>query len=497
MITRRSRTPNHEPPNASPKVSIVFSDPENGTRRDGAALIRRGRALLRELVRGTHDNAKAQRTALNAFAIRVLAAVIVYGTQILIARFIGEKDYGIYVFVWSCVLIFGGISSLGFSISIARFVPEYRERGETALLRGAITTTRWLPVLIASIGAAAGAAIVYFAGSLIASPYVLPLFLGLICIPAYAMSDGADGVSRAHNWINLALVPIYLVRPLLLLALMIAAYASGVSIGADTALYAAVAACWLTAVIQYVLLSLRLKREIPAGPRAYRIKTWVGVSAPIFLVESFFYLMTHTDVLMLSLLRSPEEVGIYYAAVKTLALVSFVHFAVAAASAHKFSEYYARNDHGRLEAFARNAVHWTFWPSLLGIIGLLILGQPLLSLFGEGFTVAYPVMFVFAIGLLARAAIGPAERLLNVVGKEGLCAKIYAGAFAFNIAANVLLIPHWGIYGAAAATSAAYILESILLVWAVKRGLGLSVMLWDKPAPEAETGKPEEAGAAP
>ena len=478
-------------------MSIVFSDPKDGARQGAAALIRRGQALLRELASGTHDHARAQRTALNAFAIRVLAAVIVYGTQILIARLLGEKDYGIYVFVWSCVLIFGGISSLGFSISIARFVPEYRERGETALLRGAITTTRWLPVLIATAGCALAAAIIYFAGDLIASPYVLPLFLGLICIPAYAMSDGSDGVSRAYNWINLALVPIYLFRPLMLLAVMAGAYAAGLPMGADTALYAAVAACWLTALLQYVLLSLRLKREIPAGPRAYSLKSWVGVSAPIFLVESFFYLMTHTDVLMLSLLRSPEEVGIYYAAVKTLALVSFVQFAVAAASAHKFSEYYARNDHDRLEAFARNAIHWTFWPSLLGVIGLLVLGKPLLSLFGEGFTVAYPVMFVFAIGLLARAAIGPAERLLNVVGKQGLCAKIYAGAFAFNIGANALLIPHWGIYGAAAATSAAYILESILLVWAMKHRLGLNVMLWHRPAPQTETKKPEEAGAAP
>ena len=98
---------------------------------------------------------------------------------------------------------------------------------------------------------------------------------------------------------------------------------------------------------------------------------------------------------------------------------------------------------------------------------------------------------------MARAAIGPAERLLNVVGKQGLCAKIYAGAFVFNVGANALLIPHWGIYGAAAATSAAYILESILLVWAMKHRLGLNVMLWHRPAPQTETKKPEEAGAAP
>ena len=481
-------------------MSIVFAeghDPENRRRARAAALINRGRSVLRDIARGRHDDARAQRTALNAFAIRVISAGIIYGAQILIARLLGEKDYGVYVLVWSCVLIFGGISSLGFSVSIARFVPEYKERGESALLRGVITTVRWLPVAIASIAALACAAIVHIAGGLIASPYVLPLFLGLICIPAYTMSDVADGVARTYNWINLALVPVYLVRPLLLLALMIAAFAAGASMGADTALYAAIAACWLTAIIQHLLLGRRLNKEVPSGSRQYKIKTWLGVSAPIFLVESFFFLMTHTDVLALSALRSPEEVGVYYAAIKTLALVAMVHFAVAAASAHKFSEYYARGDHDRLEAFTRSVVHWTFWPSLLGVAVLLIVGQPILSLFGEGFTAGHPVMFIFAIGLLARAATGPAERLLNVVGKQGLCARIYAGAFVFNIAANILLIPHWGIYGAAAATTAAYLVESILLVWAMKRGLGLNVMLWHKPVRETETKKQDKAGTAP
>ena len=126
-------------------MSIVFADghdPENRRRARAAALINRGRSVLRDIARGRHDDARAQRTALNAFAIRVISAGIIYGAQILIARLLGEKDYGVYVLVWSCVLIFGGISSLGFSVSIARFVPEYKERGESALLRGVITTVR-------------------------------------------------------------------------------------------------------------------------------------------------------------------------------------------------------------------------------------------------------------------------------------------------------------------------------------------------------------------
>ncbi len=74
-------------------------------------------------------------------------------------------------------------------------------------------------------------------------------------------------------------------------------------------------------------------------------------------------------------------------------------------------------------------------------------------------------MFILAIGLLSRAAVGPAERLLNMLGERKQCATIYAIAFAINLALCVFLIPRLGIEGAAAATSTALVAESLMLFW--------------------------------
>ena len=67
---------------------------------------------------------------------------------------------------------------------------------------------------------------------------------------------------------------------------------------------------------------------------------------------------------MLQQFRSSEEVGIYFAVVKTLALVSFIHYAMAATTAHRFAEYHALGDKARLSAYVTHAINWTFWPSL-------------------------------------------------------------------------------------------------------------------------------------
>ncbi len=87
-------------------------------------------------------------------------------------------------------------------------------------------------------------------------------------------------------------------------------------------------------------------------------------------------------------------------------------------------------------------------------------------------------MFILAIGPLARATVGPVERLLNMVGEQRACARVYAAAFITNIGLCVILIPPLGVAGAAIAISAAMILESVLLFWVTRARLGLHVFIW-------------------
>src|SRR4029079_4192921 len=107
---------------------------------------------------------------------------------------------------------------------------------------------------------------------------------------------------------------------------------------------------------------------------------------------------------------------------------SFIHFSIAATTAHRFSGFHAAGDREGLTAFLRQAIPWTFWPSLAATALLLALGKPLLGLFGPQFSGGYPIMFILAIGLLARATIGPMERFLNMLDQQRSDASSYASA---------------------------------------------------------------------
>ena len=87
-------------------------------------------------------------------------------------------------------------------------------------------------------------------------------------------------------------------------------------------------------------------------------------------------------------------------------------------------------------------------------------------------------MFVLAVGLLARSAIGPIERLLNMLGEQRICALVYAAAFGVNIGLCIVLIPYFGMLGAAIATASALVTESVLLFTATRQRLGFHVFVW-------------------
>jgi O-antigen/teichoic acid export membrane protein len=309
---------------------------------------------------------------------------------------------------------------------------------------------------------------------------IAPLFIGCITLPAFVVANTQDGIARSHDWMRLGLMPQFIVRQSLIIGFTAGAFALGFDLGATPAMLASAAAVWIAMIGQMIVLNRRLGRHIKPGPKAYDFRGWLAISLPILMVEGFYLLLSYTDVLVLQQFRSSEEVGVYFAVVKTLALVSFIHYAMSATTAHRFAEYHASGDSARLSAYVAHAIKWTFWPSLAATILLLAMGKPLLWLFGPQFVVGYDIMFVAAIGLVVRSAIGPVERLLNMLGHQHICALAYALAFAMNVVLCMALVPRFGGHGAAAATSISLVFETVLLFWIVRKRLGLHVLAFGK-----------------
>lgn len=427
------------------------------------------------------ETARAQRMALIAFAIRVISAAVALIAQIVQARLMGEFEYGIFVFVWVLVVVFGNLSCLGFHTVVIRFLPQYDARNELDEIRG-LTTTAWVfSISSASALAVFGFLFLHFFGDLIEGYYLIPLVLGLLALPMIALGDVLDGTARAHTWPIVALSPTYIIRPLLILGFMLAAVAFGAPRTATTAMEAALAATYLTSLAQLLAIGRRLKARYIAGPRKIDFLAWFKVAIPIFLIDGFGFLLTNSDVVVVGFYLEPDQVAIYFAAAKTMALVQFVIFAVKAAAAPRFSAMMSEADLRPVATFAGTTVRWSFWPSLLVGTCVLLAGDFLLSLFGNAFTAGYWLMAILFAGSLTKAAVGPAEVLLTMAGKQQLCVLVYVVALTANIGLNVTLIPLYGLTGAATATAAAMMVEALLLHVAVRSSLEIVLFVFADP----------------
>jgi len=468
-----SSTPRPQP---MQRDRMALAEPGNA-KAAYASPLARGLARIKTLLAERSDSRLAQLVAGKVFLVRMGSALLALVSQVLLARWMGSFEFGIYIYVWTWVLMIGALSDVGLSSAARRFIPEYTELKNADRLRGFLAGSRWLAFALATGIGLAGAVGVRLLAPWLDHFTVVPLYLACLAIAAYGLVQVQAGIAQSYDWPNLALMPFYIWRQVIITVLMGAAWATGAPTDAVTAMTIAVITTWAVTIVQLALLNRRLSGRVPDGPRTYALKTWFATSLPIFVVEAFYLLLTYVDILALEHFRSPQDVAVYYAGARLLAIVAFVYFAIAGATTHKFTEYHVAGDRQRLASFFDETVRWTFWPSVATCIAILAFGRPLLSLFGAGFEAGYGVMFILAIGMLSRAAVGPAERLLNMLGERRQCALVYATAFVVNLLLCILLIPRHGIIGAAIATSSAIVVESVMFFRVAKSRLGLHIFI--------------------
>lgn len=429
------------------------------------------------ILNGEDDHARAQRMALMVFTIRVVSAVIAFASQVMLARWLGTFEYGIFVGVWVTLIVASTLASAGFPAAVTRLVAEYRQKNQPPLVRGSIRASMVISLIFSFLIASIGALILQAYPELIKEYYIVPIYLAFVCLPMLCVEGVMDGTCRAFNWPLIGFIPTYIVRPLAIILILGLALLMGYEANAETAMWAGVFSCYITTFFQFLVLAKKIPEEVPTSDHEYKIKQWVIIAFPLLLVEGFYMLQTSVDIILVSIYISPEDTAVYFAATKILALIHFVYFAVRASVAHRFTAFHQSGDLAGFRDFVQKTVTWTFWPSLLLAVVMALLGKYILMLFGTEFTSGTHLLWILILGIVIRSSVGPAESLLSMADGQNICAAIYALALVVNVSLNLSLIPSMGLTGAALATTIAMTFESVALYAIVKRRLSIHAFI--------------------
>jgi O-antigen/teichoic acid export membrane protein len=427
----------------------------------------------RRFLTATDTAGTARRGAAVALVIRLANAALAYVAQVVLARLMGQYEYGLFAYTWVWFMVAGAVATLGFGDSPIRYIAQLRERGEDAHLRGFL---RFAPLVTLVTSVAFGAvaiAIVSQAGPLIGTAYVLPMALMALCLPFACLQAFLECVGRSYGWMVPALLPIYILRHGLLLLFMVGAVWAGLEASAVTAFLCLILTLVLTLAYQATAIMLRLRRVIVPGEVAYRPREWLRGSAPFSVLHGCAHLSSFADVLVLSFFVSPAEIAIYFAATRIIQVVNLIPYAATVGTAHLFSAAHTRGDHEELQRLCRHVALTTFLIAVTAVAVLVATGHFLLDMFGHGFEAGFVALVILAAGVVARVTAGPAEDVLNMTGHGSLSASTYAATVAINIGLNAALIGPFGIAGAATATSFALMLRALYLAVAARRKVGV------------------------
>jgi O-antigen/teichoic acid export membrane protein len=183
---------------------------------------------------------------------------------------------------------------------------------------------------------------------------------------------------------------------------------------------------------------------------------------------------THTDIIMLGTIKGAEAAGIYSIVNRGAALITFVLFAVNVPLAPVISSLYAAKDMKRLQHVITKSSRIILLYSLPIGISLIVFRNWFLLLFGQEFTQGETALIILSIAQLFSAAMGSVGLPLIMTGHERNTAIIVGSSAMLSVVLNVILIPKWGLEGAATATACNIIIRNILsAIWVYKK-LGIS-----------------------
>ena len=421
------------------------------------------------------------REAMGMLTLKAAYAGLAFFISLLLARLMGTVGYGAYAYAISWATLLSGLAMLGTDKLLVRNLAAYRARLAWPMMRGLLRRANQA-VLLASLGLAPLSAIILLAsGWRFQSGMLTAVVASAALLPLIALTRLRRSAIQGLNRVVIAHLPEMLIWPLSLIALIgVIYFLFGQGLTANWA----VAMCALAMAIAFVSGEWLLAKALPAGikqaPPVFQTRAWAGSALPLLFLGGMHIINSETDVIMLGAMKGAEAAGVFSIAIRGAGLITFVLLAVNAALAPTIASLYATGQIRPLQRVITQSTRATVLLSLGIAIGLILFGHWFLLLFGFGFTGGQGALAILSIGNLVRAGVASAGVLLIMTGHERDAAIGIGISAVLNIVLNAILIPQWGLEGAALATAGTTVLWSVLMAFLVYKRLGIDSTAFGK-----------------
>jgi O-antigen/teichoic acid export membrane protein len=342
-------------------------------------------------------------------------------------------------------------------------------RGQRARVRSIVGRA----AVIAAIVSAAVAAAVFGASESLADAFTTSPGDGqaafraaALALPFVALAQVYLGATRGLKVMRHTLYVYWLGQPVAWIVLMLIGWVGARTVGMSVLAYAG---SWIVATGAAAWVWRRLTQGFGAlPPEPGEVADLLRYGAPRAPAALLSQLLFWTDLFVLARFADSSEVGVYAAAVRAAQVILLFLISVNYVFSPFVADLHARGERPRLDALFKSLTRWMLAATLPIFIVLAVVPGTALRLFGEGFGAGRTALLILLAGQLVNVATGSVGFILIMVGRTGWDLVINAAAVVGSATAAALLVPRYGIEGAAVAgavTLAVSNLCRLVLVW--------------------------------
>ncbi|POH60683.1 lipopolysaccharide biosynthesis protein [Arthrobacter glacialis] len=410
-----------------------------------------------------------------------LSAIVGFALIVLISRRWDPETAGLFFAVSSIFLIAVAVSQLGVDQGLVRFLAWNTARNHTSVNRHLVRNGVTVSLCAATLLVVAAVVFSRPLAELLRGGPASEQTMGMVVVFAVALPVAAGyelmlAITRGFSHMGPTIFIERLVRPLVQLGAVLAAALNHADL-----LWLAVAwtGPYVVSLVCAAAAVAHIARKRPgilgkgarSTDRAARGEFW-RFTIPRGLSRMALVALQRADIALVTILAGPAEAAIYTAVTRFLVLGQLANTAIQQVSEPQLARLLANANIAGTRRVAQKLTLWSValtWPIHLTafVFADVVLG----TLFGPDYEEGSSALRILALAMLFSTAMGPVDTLLNMAGRSTQSLVNTTTALAFDVVGCLLLVPHWGIFGAATAWAGAICLRNIMCFFQVRKSV--------------------------
>lgn len=382
--------------------------------------------------------------------------------NIILARMLNAELYGMYNLSITAATIATAIANFGIDTTVMRFIAVMRSRKDTPGLWGVIQVGLGVTLLLSVLTSIALFALAYpLAENVFHEPRLAPLLqVSAFVAPFLSFSNVLAGATRGFKNMKDTVVAQNFIQPIVRLILILVLSISGISV-MEAVIAFGLADLTASLVLLYFLhKKFSLIRSLKGARR--EPGKLLGFAVPLWLSDILVQFRGNIQTVLLGSLGSISGVGIF-AIVNQVNLVGNIFHASLNQSARPLiAELHDRGDKKRMNNIYQTATKWVVTLNLPMILIIVMFPTQLISIFGKSFLEGAGALVVMAFANLIEVGTGMCGSIIDMTGHTKLKLVNTIIRVSTSIFFNFLLIPRFGLMGAAWAALIHSVVANIL-----------------------------------